>query len=279
MRGLGVAAGDHYGPEDGDDRDQGLGQRGGDGGQNAADHALARFSLWPNHSMPFVKSSAASRMTAATALVTIAADRDEGVKDNGKAGSCRGEQAARRFGLQNPGIAVAIALSGSPGEAIDWLDVHLRDGPDTVRTGILDVAVPFEATDEERADAAEQRGRKAKLEAVAGDYPLPAMDSLTLSYRYTTASRVRVHKLTVTRAGPERSPVSTPFGIVARLRYADQGDAYGLRCAIQDMSGERRLIDIDRGMSQRWLRPKFGQCCLERGFEPRTTATSSRCRS
>jgi hypothetical protein len=183
----------------------------------------------------------------ATRRVTIAADRDEGVKDNGRAGSRRGEQAARTFGLQNPNIAVAIALPGAPGEAIDWLDVHLRDSSDAVRTGLLDAAVPFEPTQEERAAAAERRDRKAELELVARDYPLPAMDSLRLSYQHTRTGRVKVHKLIVTREGSNWSPVSTPFGIVARLRYADQGNAYGLRCAIQDMSDKRRLIDIDRG--------------------------------
>ena len=182
-----------------------------------------------------------------TARITIAADRDEGMKDNGKTGSRRGEQAARCFGFKNPEIAVAIALPGLADKSIDWLDVLLRDGAAAVRAGILDAAVPFEPTEAERTEAMEQRERETELKAVASGYPLPAMDTLTLSYRYTKSGRVKVHKMVVIEEGIAWSPVSTPFGVVARLRYADQEDAYGLRCAVQDMSGKPRFVDFDRG--------------------------------
>ena len=76
----------------------------------------------------------------ATQRVTIAADRDEAPK-NGRPPSRRGEQAARAFGFRHHDrIAVSIALPGSPGEAVDWLDVLRRDGPDAVRAGILNAA-------------------------------------------------------------------------------------------------------------------------------------------
>src|SRR5262245_11709701 len=75
---------------------------------------------------------------AATTRVTIAADRDEAVKSNGKPGSHRGETAARSFGVKHhERIAVAIALPGAADESVDWLDVLKRDGVTAVREGIL----------------------------------------------------------------------------------------------------------------------------------------------
>ena len=74
----------------------------------------------------------------ATRRVTIAADRDEAVKANGKPGSRRGEQAAVEFhGRHHKTLHVAIALPGQPGESVDWLDVLRREGADGVRAGIL----------------------------------------------------------------------------------------------------------------------------------------------
>jgi phage/plasmid primase-like uncharacterized protein len=85
----------------------------------------------------------------ATKRVTVAADRDEAAKPNGGAASRRGEQAARAFASRNRKTCeVAIALPGRIGEAIDWLDIHLRDGPGLVRAGIL-ARVPFEPTQTE----------------------------------------------------------------------------------------------------------------------------------
>jgi putative DNA primase/helicase len=45
---------------------------------------------------------------------------------------------------------------------------------------------------------------------------------------------------------PILTPIATPFGVSARLRYADQQDAYGLRCVVQDMDGRSRAVDFDR---------------------------------
>ena len=82
----------------------------------------------------------------ATRRVTIAADRDEAPKPNGKPGSRRGERAAREFGLRHhETLEIAIALPGKPGESVDWLDVLRRDGADAVRAGIL-AASPFVPT-------------------------------------------------------------------------------------------------------------------------------------
>jgi YD repeat-containing protein len=78
---------------------------------------------------------------AATARVTIAADRDEAAKNNGKPGSRRGEQAAHSFCLKQR-INIVVALPGAAGETVDWLDVLARDGAGAVREGILS-ASPF----------------------------------------------------------------------------------------------------------------------------------------
>jgi hypothetical protein len=89
----------------------------------------------------------------ATKRVTVAADRDEADKPDGRRGSRRGEQAARCFGLQHDQtVEIGIALPGSVGESQDWLDVLLRDGPDAVREGLL-AAEPFVPTAGEREAA------------------------------------------------------------------------------------------------------------------------------
>ncbi len=96
----------------------------------------------------------------ATRRVTIAADRDEAPKPNGKPGSRRGEQAAREFCQRHyKALEVAIALPGRPGESVDWLDVLRRDGVDAVRAGIL-AARPFA-----QATAGSWRGNGASASA------------------------------------------------------------------------------------------------------------------
>lgn len=181
----------------------------------------------------------------ATARITVAADRDEGEK-NGKPGSRRGERAARTFVIRHCGkIKITIALPGAPGEAADWLDVLLRDGPDAVRTGIL-AAVPFNPTRAELDAAAQSQSRAAELEEIACLYPLPTMDTLALRYEHTAAGHVKIHKVIETKDEHVLVPIATPFGVPARLRYIDQANAYGLRCVVRDMNGKPRTIDFDR---------------------------------
>ena len=187
-----------------------------------------------------------------TQSVTVCADRDEAEKPNGSPGSRRGEKAARKFGMRNhERIKVEIALPGNSGETVDWLDVFRAGGPETVRAGIQN-AIPFVPAAVELEELARDNSQAAELRKVAKDYPLPRMDTLHLQYAYTKTGKIKVHKLigwTTDEGGgrvPESTPVATPFGIAARLRYADQQDAYGLRCVVQDMSGRPRVVDIDR---------------------------------
>jgi hypothetical protein len=75
--------------------------------------------------------------------IIVGADRDEVSKD-AHPPTRRGEIAAQKFArLHHREIAVSIALPGTSGEKVDWLDVLRREGIDSVRAGIL-AAVPFE---------------------------------------------------------------------------------------------------------------------------------------
>lgn len=187
----------------------------------------------------------------ATLHLTIAADRDEAPKADGRLGSRRGEGAARKLGLRyHEAVRVGIALPGDAGESIDWLDVLVRDGVGAVRAGIQ-AAIPFHPTQEERDTAAEQRGRQARLADIAALYPVPTLDTLDLRYDITASGKIKLHKVVARRAnGGELTdvsiPVSTPFSVTARLRHADMADAYGLRVLVQDMDGRPRQIDLDR---------------------------------
>jgi len=188
-----------------------------------------------------------------TVQVTVAADRDEAPKSDGRPGSHGGGKAARTLGLRHyERLKVAIALPGATGESTDWLDVLLRDGPETVRAGIL-AAIPFMPTHAELESAIITRGRAAELKEIAATYPLPVMDTMTLTYEHTAAGKVKVHRVAGKERDPETGriklvvvPIATPFGVPARLRYVDQANTYGLRCVVQDMIGQPRAIDFDR---------------------------------
>lgn len=189
----------------------------------------------------------------ATQKVTICADRDEADKSDGRPGSRRGERAARKFGMLNHDrIDVEIALPGKPGETVDWLDVFCAAGPEAVQVGIQ-AAADFVPTGRELEEFARDRSHAAELRNIAENYPLPTMDTLRLQYAYTAAGKAKVHKLDGWRTDPDTgarapvlTPVATPFGVSARLRYADHQDAYGLRCVVQDMNGQCRAVDFDR---------------------------------
>jgi hypothetical protein len=179
-----------------------------------------------------------------TMHVTVAADRDAGK------GRKRGEQAARAFGLKNcDKIDVLIALPGQSGESIDWLDILVRDGPEAVHAGIRS-ATPFEPTPEEINAAVDAKEASDEIELITQTYPLPIIDGVKLSYRRGERSRqIMIHR---ERMNPETGKVeqiavSTPVSAIARLRFVDHEDAYGLRCVVQDMAGNPRKLDLDRG--------------------------------
>ena len=126
----------------------------------------------------------------------------------------------------------------------------LRDGIDAVLTGIY-AAVRFEPTTEELEQVAARRSRDAELAEIAAAYPLPRMYMPRLTYAHTADGKVKVHKVFGSGDEMKLIPIATPFGVVARLRHADQANAYGLRCVVQDMNGEQRAVDFQRGSLQK----------------------------
>ena len=186
------------------------------------------FAPWPN-----------------TKRVTVAADRDEAAKIS-PSPTRRGERAARAFGIRNhERIAVSYALAGEPGTGTDWLDVHEAGGPEAVRAGILG-AVAYRPSDEEIAAERARIDGTAELQRIERDYPLPPMESVTLAYQRTKSGKVWVHQAVKVGEAVEMVPVASAFGVAARLRMADEGDAYALRLVVQDMNGRCRQIDVDR---------------------------------
>ena len=197
---------------------------------------IEAFQIWP-----------------ATRNITVAADRDEGPKADGREGSRRGEHAARKFGLLNHDrVAINIALPSAPGESVDYLDILRRHGVFAVRAGMLG-AQPFTPTPGKIGERQQTAERAAQDDRVNGTYPLPHLETMRIAYRRTAGGRVWVHKFG--GLGKDRVelwlPVSSPFGVVARLRYADQDEAYGLRVTVQGMDGHPRAIDFERQMLPR----------------------------
>lgn len=176
----------------------------------------------------------------ATARVTVAGDRDEGSKANGKPGSRRGERAARIFGLKHHArIQVWIAIPDKAGESADWLDVLLRDGVDAVREGVLS-ATPFVPRPAELEALARSQGRAAELQEIAAKYPLPVMDTPRLVYRHAANGKAKVHKVVGSKNNPEAGenhletiPVTTPFesqlGCVISIRMTPTACALSCR--------------------------------------------------
>ena len=183
----------------------------------------------------------------ATRTITIAADRDEACEADDR-GYRAGERAARAFALaHHERLEIRIALPGQEGEDVDWLDVLRRDGVQVVRAG-LDGARPFIPTQQEIDDARQRAESASALDETERTYPLPVMESMTLAYLHTRSGRIMVHKY----AGKDKEgedvwlPVATPFGVPARVRHADQANAYGLRVTVQDMDGRPRAVEFDR---------------------------------
>jgi hypothetical protein len=191
----------------------------------------------------------------ATRQVIVCADRDESGGADGRKASKRGEKAAREFGLRNhETVEVCIVLPGAPGETVDWLDVLRRDGPLAIQLAYGFQATKFVPTEEETERLSQSRTNTAQLHEIAEKYPLPNLDNLNLTYARTAAGKIKVHKVlgfttdpVTGLVQPLRIAVATPFGVPARLRHANQQDAYGLRCTVEDMKGQSRAIDFDRG--------------------------------
>jgi hypothetical protein len=89
----------------------------------------------------------AFRPWPATRIITVAADRDEGVNEDGRPRDQRGERAARKLAMaRQDRVEVRIALPGKPDTKTDWLDVLQADGAAAVRASV-DGATPFVRAD------------------------------------------------------------------------------------------------------------------------------------
>jgi Domain of unknown function (DUF927) len=79
------------------------------------------------------------------------------------------------------------------------------------------------------------------------------LERTRLAYRYTSVGEPWVHVLTGqdSDGNPRWDPISSPFGIPARLRRVNQADTYGLRAVVCDMVGNSRPVDFDRAQLAR----------------------------
>jgi len=105
---------------------------------------------------------------------------------------------------------------------------------------------PFEALPAPERQAEDPVSGDVEIEEVARTYPLPALDTLRLRYERTLAGTIKVHQQVRRKGKVHLVPVATPFGVLARLRFVDQADGFGLRILVQDMGGQTREIDVDR---------------------------------
>jgi hypothetical protein len=203
-------------------------------------------------------------------LVTVGADRDAAKEG---AGYQRGERAARTFALRNHDrIDVRTGLPGGPGESTDWLEIFLQDGVQAVRSGLLG-ATRFVPTKEEIERSREEMTKAQYVKSIAEMYPLLPLKTLRLEYRFASGGEVWVHKLAGEKSdvasGEEVAvwaPICSPVGVPALLRKADEGDIYGLRVCVQDMSGQPRTVDFDRAELARLGASEIRARLLEAGL-------------
>ncbi|MGJ5029090.1 DUF927 domain-containing protein [Bradyrhizobium sp. HKCCYLS2038] len=172
--------------------------------------------------------------------VLIAADHDA----NG-AGLKAADRLAER--LVGEGRRVWIALP--PQADTDFADVLATGGVSAVRT-ILGAAIEFVPKSPVLGASiiGEPPSTRRTIEETRKLYPLPRLENLLVDYRHASDGSVRVYKNAgKDRRGQDRwEAVATPFGPVARLRYLDQEEAFGLRVHVEAMDDRIRAVDFDR---------------------------------
>lgn len=172
--------------------------------------------------------------------ILVAADHDA----NG-AGLKAAERLAER--LVGEGRRVWIALP--PGVDTDFADVLATEGANAVRA-ILAAATEFVPTSPVLGaaiiDAPASTHRT--IEETKKLFPLPRLENLLLDYRQAGDGSVRLYKHAgKDKRGQERwEAVASPFGPVARLRYMDHDEAFGLRVHVEAMDARVRAVDFDR---------------------------------
>lgn len=172
--------------------------------------------------------------------VLVAADHDA----NG-AGLKAAERLAER--LVAEGRRVWIALP--PSVDADFADVLATDGADAVRA-ILAAAAEFVPASPVLGAAIvdDSAPERRTIDETRRLYPLPRLENLLLDYREASDRSVRLYKHAgKDKRGQDRwEAVATPFGPVARLRYMDHDEAFGLRVHVEAMDARVRAVDFDR---------------------------------
>jgi hypothetical protein len=169
-------------------------------------------------------------------------------------------------------VEVNIALPGEPGQSTDWKEIFVSDGAEAVRSRILG-ADSFVPTPDEIENFRQKTTEAQFVKAISETYPLPPLETLRLRYQQTKSGEIWVHKYDGEKIDEESgekvavwTPVSSPFGVRALLRMAEEDDAYGLRVYVQDMAGRPRAVDFDRAELARLGASEIRARLLEAGL-------------
>jgi hypothetical protein len=169
-------------------------------------------------------------------------------------------------------VEVNIALPGEPGQSTDWTEIFVSDGAEAVRSRILG-ADSFVPTPDEIENFRQKTTEAQFVKAMSETYPLPPLETLRLRYQQTKSGEIWVHKYAGEKSDEQSgekvaawTPVSSPFGVPALLRKADEDDAYGLRVCVQDMGGQPRAVDFDRAELARLGASEIRALLLEAGL-------------
>jgi hypothetical protein len=179
-------------------------------------------------------------LPAAIDRVVICADHDA----SGVGLEAAGKLAAH---LADRGKRAWIALPPTVGD--DFNDLLAREGKEAVRA-VIEAAEEFIAESPLLGAMIIDRDPKPvrSIDEVAKLFPLPNLEDATLAYRRARDGRILLFKSAGRdKLGAERwQAMTTPFGAVARLRYLDHEEAFGLRVHIDAMDGRIRAVDFDR---------------------------------
>jgi Domain of unknown function (DUF927)/Toprim domain len=172
--------------------------------------------------------------------VVICADHDAGGV---------GLEAARKLATQLVDRGKRVWIAVPPGAGEDFNDLLAREEIDVVRA-VIEAAEEFVVESPLLGAMIIDRDPKPtrSIDEVEKLFPLPNLEDVTIAYRRARDCRVLLFKSTGRdKLGNERwQAMATPFGAVARLRYLDHDEAFGLRVHLDAMDGRIRAVDFDR---------------------------------
>lgn len=172
--------------------------------------------------------------------ILVAADHDA----NGA-----GLKAAERFAERLVAEGRRVWITLPPHVDTDFADVLATEGADAVRA-ILAATTEFVPASPVLGAAIVDvpSSSRRTIDDTKKLYPLPRLENLVLDYREGSDGSVRLYKHAgKDRRGQDRwEAVASPFGSVARLRYVDHDEAFGLRVHVEAMDARVRAVDFDR---------------------------------